>query len=262
MKEKNLTYKKTYFSSLFLFFILCMISCSGEERMSNNELYPAKPFLIPHLGTIGDNDWLTDTNNGIDSLSDGDWIRLQWDKLIDNDLRIIRIYRFAGEINQFPVIVDSVIWNNTQYIDRLTSASIGDISRLDTDWHYFIRVVNFSNNYTDSDTVNFRLSHKPLLEYPIDGALFEGSSDINFKWRNQGDTTRLRLLLFMENSETPLWYFDEFIFINDLIYEKKYDGEPLLSGSYIWRVDSRGIADSSGHYHSGSKSNIRRFIIQ
>ena len=244
----------------YIIFCLFLIACSGKEKMPNGDNYPSKPILIAHRGAVGDNDWLTDSNNGIDSVSEGDWIKLQWENLTDNDLKIIRIYRYAAELNQSPVKIDSVLWNSPVYIDRLTSGSIGDISRLDTDWHYFIRAVNLSNNFTDSDTVNFTLTSKPFLEFPIDGAIFENADDIVFGWRYSGDTTRLRLLLFDENKDL-IWYFDEYIFINDMVYEKKYDGKIVPAGTYFWRVDSRGNPDVVGNYHSGSKSEMRKIDI-
>ncbi|MCL2064514.1 MAG: hypothetical protein FWG98_09090 [Candidatus Cloacimonetes bacterium] len=253
--------KKIFFYFGYFFMFILLVSCSGDDKLPNGDKIPSKPFLIPNLGAIGDNDWLTDINNGIDSISEGDRIRLQWERLLDNDLRTIRIYRFAGELNQSPVLIDSTLWSNNQYIDQLTSISIGDISRLDTNWYYFIRVVNLSNNFIDSDIVNFNLIQKPFLLFPLDDVVFESCSDIFFRWRNIGDTTRLRLLLICENTRKLLWHYDEYIFINDTEYVKKYDGEALSEGSYLWRVDSRGNPDHDGNYFSGSKSETRRFVI-
>ena len=241
--------------------LLFLISCSAKDRFSENNTPPSKPNLIQHLGAVGDAEWLADTNNGIDSVSEEDWIRLQWDRLIDNDLKIIRIYRFAKDLNQSPVKIDSTLWNSTQYIDRFASTTLGDVSRLDTDWHYFIRAVNLANNFTDSDTVNFRLLQKPFLVYPTDGMAFESTSNIVFRWGLQGDSTRLRLLLFDEN-ENLIWKYDEHIIISDTIYEKRYDGMPLPNGSYSWRIDSKGETDIENNIFSGSKSETRILSIR
>ena len=259
-KEKNKNLSPIPYCLIpFIFFLL--ISCSGKDKFPSDTTPPTKPILIQHLGVIGDDDWLTDENNGIDSVSEEDWIRLQWDRLIDNDLKIIRIYRFAKDFQQTPVKVDSLAWNQTQYFDRLTPASIGDFSNIEIDWHYFIRAVDLSNNFTDSDTVSFRLIQKPILEYPDDGTTFEDSSDIIFQWQKQGDSTRMRVLLFDDQTGQLIWKYDEYIFIGDILFEKQYDGEPLQEGTYTWRVDSRGLLDIDGNYYSGSKSRQRKIVI-
>jgi hypothetical protein len=38
---------------------------------------------------------LTDDNNGIDAVPDGNWIKLSWDPFIDNDLSHLKIYRYS-----------------------------------------------------------------------------------------------------------------------------------------------------------------------
>jgi len=246
----------------FVLVLLLFFSCSSRDKFLNSDKCPIKPILIPHLGSIGDNDWLHDDNNGIDSVSDNDWVRLQWDILIENDLKTIRVYRFANDLNQAPIKIDSVLWNNTQYIDRFSSVHMDDLSKFNTEWHYFIRVVNIANNYTDSDTVRFTLIQKPLLNVPLHDTVFENSFEIVFKWSIQDISTRMRILLFENDTNRLVWKYDEYVIIENKEYIKVYDGLPLPEGSYSWRVDSRGIADISGIYNSGSKSETRYIHIK
>lgn len=254
--------KTNLLNFLIIFLLFIIVSCASSDKVYKDTTPPLKPILIPHLGSIGDNEWLSDDNNGIDALPDGEWIRIQWHKLLDNDLKIIRIYRFAKDLNQNPVKIDSIGWNNEEYIDRLLPESVGQITAIETDWHYFIKVLDHANNYTVSDTVKFKLIQKPILTEPEEDAVFSNSSQITFRWRKQSSSTRLRLLLFDDETGKLIWHYDEINITEEIIFQKRYDGNPLPAGSYTWRVDSRGDMDYDGNYFNGSKSKIRKLFIQ
>ncbi|MDZ4183028.1 MAG: hypothetical protein U1B83_09140, partial [Candidatus Cloacimonadaceae bacterium] len=83
--------------ALYLVLLLTMIgllSCAGEDDPDKDKIPPYPPTLIPHLGDTGDppvfyeGQWivLNDENNGIDTVPDGNWIRIPWIPFIDTDL--------------------------------------------------------------------------------------------------------------------------------------------------------------------------------
>ena len=92
---------------LLLSICLVVFSCTGEESLGVDSTPPEPPELIPHLGDTGDiilGDTLNyyDTNdnelenNGIDAVSGGDWMQIQWHHLVDSDIDYLEIYRFSA----------------------------------------------------------------------------------------------------------------------------------------------------------------------
>jgi len=258
-----------------LFFSLFIISCSSSDKTSIDKLPPNKPILIPHLGDMGDNllidgYLINDSNNGLSPLPDGDRLRLQWSRLIDNDLSVIRIYRYPESLNPNPVKVDSIRWDNEEYIDRLENTGTNPATQ--TNWHYFIEVVDMTGNSTVSDTVNFTLINKPLLLSPEPGDTLISSSQLSFNWVSYNtNISRLRVLILKTNDQFSdgdlnykeyVWHFDESNITENSEFNINYTGEPLPAGTYYWRVDAQGAMDENLNYNSGSKSEERKFIIQ
>lgn len=257
--------KSLNFCIIIIITTVMFVSCSSSDKSNVDKTPPMKPILLPHLGDVGDSllvdgRLIDDTNNGLSPLPEGDWLRLQWLRLLDNDLTVVRIFRYPESLNPKPVKIDSIKWNNEEYIDRLINT--GAYSAIETNWHYFIEAVDHAGNTTVSDTVSYTLLRKPLLVSPANNDEFNNSSELSFTWvKNNTDVSRLRLLLFDINRNC-LWSFDESNVTEELSFTVNYNGNPLPSGTYYWRVDAVGNLNEYLEYNSGSKSLERKFIIR
>jgi len=216
-----------------------MLSCSGEESITKDKTPPLKPKMIKHLGDIPDTIhvnnqviYLTDENNGIDAVSDGNWIMLRWGHLLDSDLEIAKIYRF-DEFDPIPVLVNSV----SPVVDSLVDSS-PDISTYKR-YSYYMEVFDRAGNKTLSDTVSYKLISKQILDEPLPEATLD-PNNITFKWLRSGEVDKFRLLVLDEN-EKYLWHFDYDVSFEDIPYEVNLPIGLLqnYSGDFIWwRVDA------------------------
>ena len=257
-----------------------LMGCTGDEPTEADKTPPWKPDLFEHLGDAGDGmmaqpiviDYpegpmyyqveLNDQNNGIDAVPGGDWIRLQWAPLTDNDIDFIRIYRYPNTTSApQPVLIDSVSFiEQISYIDEsLDQTDVGN------EWFYFIDVFDRAGNHTVSDTVSYQLITKPLLTYPADGSVFSADDEITFQWNIlTTDSVSLYRLLVMrdDGAEEPamIWWYDETDTDPQEYYlTKTYDGAELTPGDYFWRVDP--IINGVG-LDSGSESRYMQFTIE
>ena len=177
------------YKCLTLVFLL-LISCSGEDILNKDNTPPIKPQMIPHLGDTGDQVAGATQNyyvneefefNGIDAVQGEDWIKIQWERVSDEDAQLIEIYRFnLGDYNYYVEHIDELeedfdfstkidaVENidNTYYIDSSPGL-------LGHSWFYYIEVYDFAGNSTKSDTVCYRLVNRPAILYP-------GTGSINF----------------------------------------------------------------------------------
>ncbi|MGI6199054.1 MAG: hypothetical protein ACOYIS_08035 [Candidatus Cloacimonadaceae bacterium] len=218
-----------------------MISCSGEDEKDVDKTPPYPPTMIPYLGAMGDppTDFygqltqLTDENNGIDTVAEGDWIRIAWKPLIDDDVSLIRIFRF-DELNTEPTQIDSIAPKQTTYVDKSSDL----IERV---WYsYFIEAVDFAGNAALSDTVSFGLLSKPTLTFPPNGAPFNATTD-SLKWDNNGFASSFRPYI-LDSEHKLIWkpIDDIQTGIEDELYVRvpvnvltPYRGQTLY-----WRVDA------------------------
>lgn len=249
-------------------FALILFACAGEETTNVDTTPPQKAVLFHHLGDTGDgkvfveqlNDSLMidDLNNGIDAVPIGDKIRLNWDHIAESDLKMIRIFRFNQ--GSSPVVIDSIPPTRDAYEDNFTS--VGDLSVTETQWFYFIHLVDQSGNYSVSDTVSYRLIDKAILNNPTDNAVLS-NSNITFSWYRTREVDMFRLIIFDEN-ENYIWHRDLNVSLEGNFIQMAYNGSsPLPSGTYYWRVDAfRDKTGPSNSFISGSESNQRVFIIQ
>lgn len=215
---------------------LVLGSCAGSDDPDLDTTPPFPPDLVEHLGDVGDAPVngveLTDENNGIDTVPEGNWIRVSWKPFIDNDLSRVRIWRY-DEINPEPVIIDSLDANADFYLD-------GRAQLNERVWYsYFIDLVDFAGNVARSDTVSYGLLAKPLLLSPMDGETLV-PLNARFRWNRSGFASKFRLVLFDEagnyiyhqdldvaNEEDPL----EIIIPNNLVTQ--HSGEVIR-----WRIDA------------------------
>ncbi|MCD4828700.1 MAG: hypothetical protein K8R90_04615 [Candidatus Cloacimonetes bacterium] len=264
--------------NLLLPLLILLMACTGEEPTETDTTPPWKPDLLEHLGDTGDGFKeyyistpggmvlnqieLNDENNGIDAVPDGNWIKIQWAPIIDNDVEFMKIYRYRSMQGEpEPILVDSVRHEGQEfYVDHSLSQSA-----LGSEWNYFIDIFDRSGNYAVSDTVSYMMLEKTGLHEPADYSVFSSSDNITFVWQilPSSAVSLYRLLLFSEDTGgniAMIWFFDETDTDPQETYlTKSYDGSVLAPGNYYWRVDAMG---SEVLIDSGSESMFFQFQVE
>jgi hypothetical protein len=270
---------------IFLFTIITtitfIISCAATHPDDADTEPPRKPRMIPHLGVVGDvyfneesKEWepvrtprgelLNDFNNGIDSVSGEDSIRLQWERVIDNvGVSRIEVFRYANLPHlQTPELIsppEGLPSNAIDFIDRLFHTDVGVV------WHYYIIAYDFTGNSAESIPVNFMLMDRPIPVSPEMGIRLTNTQlrETSFIWSYEGSPVSKRFLFFryVNNRLGDLeWSYDTSSIHEPMLM---YTGEKNLdSGWYLWRVDVKGwVPDEDGIIRSGAKSEMMTFQI-
>lgn len=264
-----------------IFFAIILSGCAGEDKMSADSTPPAKVFLIEHLGDSGDyiggqlQNYYDNSdleNNGIDTVPGGNWIQIQWQHPLDDDIYSINIYRFSledyndyvanqeayGDDYQYAQQIAQVSYsNNDYYIDKSSNL-------LDKILFYYIGLEDEAGNETVSDTLGYRLIDKPILLNPSEVVI--NPDEMLFSWSLDSDqlSSESRLLLFSENHKI-LWVYSPLEFEDT---EELYFGDELNSQQLIWRVDVKStinyyeIDDKTYTVYSGAESNEHSFYLQ
>lgn len=220
--------------------ITVLFACSGKDNLTVDKIPPIRPILIPHLGDWGDGPveyngqiiYLTDENNGIDALPDGNWIRVSWEHFLDTDLDYVRIFRF-NEFNLTPVLIDSISSNNEFYSD--SRASLDTHTR----YSYFIEIIDNSGNSAISDTVSYALLSKQIPIAPINGSE-ANPSNITFEWQKSGEIDKFRILVLDEN-RFYMWHRDIPVATEGDFFDTALPNNLLhnYTGNFIyWRIDA------------------------
>jgi hypothetical protein len=246
--------------------LVLLSSCAGEDDPNVDTTPPSQPVLIPHLGDPGDDPiyiddvWveLTDDNNGIDTVSEGQMMRIMWEPLIDNDLSHIKIYRFS-DIEADSVEIDEIQANQNSYLDQ------GPL--VERIWYsYFVELFDSSGNSTVSDTVSYALLAKPYLISPANGE-FVDITELDFVWNRADDRTGFYRVLVWNEEHRLLWS-GELDLANEedplsLPFPIIIDEEdPIQPGDALrWRVDYFDW-DEQHQMYMGSESPERIFIVQ
>jgi len=255
--------KNILLSGLILFIIG---ACAGEDTLGTDTTPPDKPDLIEHLNDTGDIDIFGDTlnyynisgneMNGIDALPEGDWIRIQWEHPLDNDLDYAQIFRFS--LQDFIITkIDSISFpHQDEYIDKYGSL-------IGKDWFYFIKMFDTSGNFSVSDTVCYNLLNKPILLEPPDNNEPMPLDSLYFKWWDDPNVINFRLLLF-DADYNIIWQYEPTGQPNaGSAYEIEYDGPSIQPQQILWRVDAFGytmtheVGDKLYKIFSGSESEER-----
>ncbi len=231
---------KTILTITLIIAALITMGCAGKDKNPVDKTPPIPPVLIPHLKDTGDppviyNGQLiiiNDENNGIDTVPDGDWIRIMWQAFVDTDLSIIRVYRF-DEMNADPVLIDSIPASRISYVDNRAAL------RYRVKYSYFIDLVDLAGNSSRSDTVSYAILPKPILVSP-DNFAQVSPTNVVFQWNQTGATGFYRALV-LDNNREYVWHGDfyqsteqdplEIRFPVNLATE--YSGQSLY-----WRIDS------------------------
>ncbi len=258
---------------IFLFCLILMFNCSGEDSFGVDTTPPQKPDLIEHLGDTGDfitadsvmNFYNTNDpdleNNGIDAITEGDKIQIQWQHLEDSDIDFIKIYRFSyqdylADTLSFSTCIDTVNYSEqTRYIDE--NPQIGQ------NLFYYIDVFDIAGNSTLSDTVCYNLMDKPLVN-PVQNPV-NNIYDLSFDW-DIFESEQYRILVFDENRQL-IWHYNLLSNVDPPI---NYDG-PFIEApaTLYWRVDILGspfvtepIAGKEYTVESGAESEEGEIYLQ
>lgn len=255
-----------WFATLLILSVtLLLVNCSGKETLSVDTTPPDPVLLIPHLGDTGDSIFVAgikvnDNNNGIDTVPDNDWLRIQWRTVLDSDLDYIKIYRYG---DYSPVtFIDSLSRNQVtlnQYLDN----GLHHINPVGQSWYYYVRGYDLAGNYSVSDTVSYTLLEKPSLLSPADYEEVSLSQPITFQWWKPNDSLQFRLLIF-DSDNNYLWHRDLYVDadIPDDIISLNYSGPNLsIYDRIIWRVDSFDDYNVEGISMSGAESNERVLVL-
>ena len=254
-----------YLIFICIFLLICF-GCSYDKPESEDKIPPSKVNLIPHLCDPGDPECIyNDKNNGIDPVqsgnSDYNWMKIQWDGTdleIDGDIHHIDIYRFYITIEDtITFFIDQIAYepDTTMYIDKFTDLVDSGIQIIQMRWFYYIVPYDVAGNFTNSDTVSYKLLSLPGLDAPEDYAEFYVNANILFSWNEVSLSTLYRILFF------DITY--------NLIASCNIDstrcniipGElDLIPSIYIWRIDAFGEEYEPGR-KSGSESEERRITF-
>ncbi len=243
--------------------LIILSACLGRDENEKDKIPPVEPVMVPHLGDTGDQPvvyngqpvQLNDENNGIDTVPDGDWIRISWDPFVDNDLSHVKIWRY-DDFNTEPVQIDSIPSSASYYLDT-------DNQLTERVWYsYYIDLVDSSGNSSRSDTVSYALLSKSILLTPENNATISPVG-AEFKWNRSGYASMYRLILFDENYNY-VWHHDLVVALEvdplsvtlPVNLAQQYSGQSLR-----WRVDSFDM-DQQMQMNMGSESNERVVYIQ
>ncbi|MDY0151399.1 MAG: hypothetical protein RBS43_03920 [Candidatus Cloacimonas sp.] len=240
-----------------------LMSCSGDEPIDQDTTPPSAPQLIPHLGDTGDDPvningvtvYWNDDNNGIDTVPDGDCIKVPWKPFIDSDLSHVKIYRFS-ESELTPVLLNTVPAIEEYYLDQS--------SLIEREWYsYYTELYDASGNFSVSDTVSYALLAKSNLYLPQNGATVP-TQNLSLFW-NRGDSyaSKFRVLVWNEANELIYSYnYNLATELDPLFVSFPVMSPPLTSGQVLrWRVDSFDF-DNEHNAYLGSESEERTFTIQ
>lgn len=246
--------------------LLLLAGCAGEDDAGKDTTPPTQPVLIPHLGNPGDPPIyingalveLTDDNNGIDTVPEGQMIKISWEPLVDTDLSHMKIYRFS-DIEIEPIEIAEIQANRINYLDQ------GPL--VERTWYsYFVELFDASGNSTVSDTVSYAILAKPYLIGPEHGSS-QDLSTLDFEWNRADDRSGFYRVLVWNEDQKLIWHTD-FNLANEIdplslpfpIITSEED--PILPGDALrWRIDYFDW-DEQHQMYMGSESPERVFIVR
>ena len=281
---------------LFIVIVILMISggCAGTTKPDDDTSVAFQVDLIEHSADTGDiikNSYglIVDTlncyygadstfyefeNNGIDAYHEENWIYLPWRHISDPATISLEIFRFSysdyqNHAEEYIESIDFIpfqSYNKDYYMDTFDGS--GE-SVVDETWFYFVKTTNADGDTAYSDTVGYKLTHKPLLRTPDDYAVYAQADSLIFHWdfNSSSSTIKYRLLLFNDYYEL-IWFYNLLSDEEPLLNYSELINEQLPGGNYIWRVDA--IVDVVDHLpvgdkiidvHSGAESMERRFTV-
>jgi hypothetical protein len=248
--------------------LIILTGCAGEDDAGKDTTPPIQPVLIPHLGDPGDSPIyingalteITDENNGIDTVPEGQMIRIAWEPLVDTDLSHMKIYRFS-DIDIEPVEVDEIQANRNSYLDQ------GPL--VERVWYsYYVELFDASGNSAVSDTVSYAILAKPYLVGPDNGTT-QNIANLEFQWNRADDSSGFYRILVWNENRKLIWHTD-FNLANEIdpltlpfpIISSEDEEDRIHPGDVLrWRIDYFDW-DVQHQMYMGSESVERVFIVQ
>lgn len=254
-----------YLGYIVLLLIL-LTGCAGEDDSGKDKTPPTRPVLIPHLGDPGDppiyingaSVEITDENNGIDTVPEGQMMRISWEPLVDTDLSHMKIYRFS-DIDLEPAKIGEIQANRLYYLDQ------GPL--VERTWYsYFVELFDASGNSAVSDTVSYAILAKPYLISPAHGST-QDIRDLSFVWNRADDGSGFYRILVWNEDRKLIWHTDFNLATEDDPLSIPFpiitsEEDPIVSGDALrWRIDYFDW-DEQHQMHMGSESLEYMFIVQ
>ncbi len=243
--------------------IAMMFSCSGDDPLDQDTDPPFAPTLRPHLGDTGDPSvvWnglsvvINENTNGIDTVPEGDFIRVTWEPFVDTDLSHLDVYRFYHGLAEPELIATGISPTTMSYTDTQ------DI--IPNTWYsYYTKLFDAAGNSSVSDTVSYAIISKCTPLDPINGAVV---SPLGLKLHWANDSTgadSFRILMWREDG-TLLHSEDIDLDVPTDIYEYSVpNGLSFTSGERIrWRIDGF-LHVFDNEIPMGSESIEQEFVIE
>lgn len=235
--------------------------CSGKDDPDVDKIPPVAPVMIPHLGDTGDDPViyngieivLNDENNGIDTVPEGNMMRIPWEPFQDTDLSHLKVFRFS-DIEPEPIAIDSVRADRHHYLDQ------GPLVER-VFYSYYIELFDSSGNSAVSDTVSYALLPKSSLISPPNNH-YGSTEGLRFTFRRADDRAgRYRVLLFGEDSQL-IWHTDiENIGDIEMSVAFPHQAYNIPAGTRLrWRVDYFDW-DDANQIFMGSESNEWNYTV-
>lgn len=235
-----------YFRSAFflLFVSLLFISC-GKDIDNIDEEGPARPtFKVPTIDSDSE-------ERGIDAVSDGDYITIEWQPNGESDLAGYKLFR--GESNN----IDSTWIELTNDLDKMDSSYIDDDFDLLNNRLWFYRVSAYDENDNDSDTsivIRYKLLYKPnVVMEKIDN---NGNIRITVIYQGELGSISYILRFYDETELITVHVIEELISQNTEVFEFSLDDLGISTDIDDLRLRVDVSPNPFQKNFEGSESNI------
>ena len=250
-----------------LLLLALLFSCSGDDSPEKDKIPPTTPKLISHLGDTGDDPIivngvtvsLNDDNNGIDTVPDGNWIKVPWEKFVDNDLSHVKVYRYS-ESDPEPILINTVPASEDYYLDQS--------SLVEREWYYYyIELYDASGNFSVSDTVSYAILAKSILSSPVEGETINQDTAKLCWERGDSQTNKFRILLWDNQTGDLVFSYPYYYTPNEEFPSPpefpfpRLNPRPPSGQVFRWRIDAFDD-DPEHNLEMGSESKERTLIIQ
>lgn len=243
---KRLWESKCFAPTIIIAVLVVFLTGCGKEEVASDMTPPATPQFVPRSSDT------TLVEQGIDAVPEGDYIRVNWEAVGDEDLAGYRIYRQREDSLSVPprLIADKTIQDLVgqavpYYVDIDTILAPDPVTGLSLGFIYWVSAYDQSGNEsTLSLPASYRLMPKAVLSPPG-----QQGSGLVLSW-NYAEASLFQVGMFVvrldsltESGWTPFWLQEHTLF-SPLQVSCPLSLPP---GDYRYRVDVVGSStDPSG----------------